>query len=67
MEKELGIHTHDNLKQALKNTIKAKTLGTNWLDATVLGMGRGPGNTKTEELLKAVKTKILVILSTYII
>ena len=56
-KKELGIHTHDNLKQALKNTIKAKTLGTNWLDATVLGMGRGPGNTKTEELLKAVKTK----------
>ena len=56
-KKELGIHAHDNLKQALKNTIKAKTLGTNWLDATVLGMGRGPGNTKTEELLKAVKIK----------
>ena len=56
-KKELGIHAHDNLKQALKNTIKAKTLGTNWLDGTVLGMGRGPGNTKTEELLKALRIK----------
>lgn len=54
---ELGIHAHDNLKQALKNTIKAKNLGISWLDGTVLGMGRGPGNTKTEELLKIVKIK----------
>ena len=52
---ELGIHAHDNLRQALKSTIIAKNLGTNWLDGTVLGMGRGPGNTKTEELLKVLK------------
>ncbi len=54
---EIGIHAHDNLKYALKNTIKAKNLGTNWLDGTVLGMGRGPGNTKTEELLKTLKKR----------
>ena len=41
----------NDLNYALKNTIKAKNLGTKWLDCTVLGMGRGPGNTKTEELI----------------
>ncbi len=56
-KRELGIHAHDNLKLALKNTIKAKNLGTYWLDGTVLGMGRGPGNTKTEDLLKSLKIK----------
>lgn len=56
-KRELGIHAHDNLKLALKNTIKAKNLGTYWLDGTVLGMGRGPGNTKTEALLKSLKIK----------
>ena len=27
-------------------------IGLNWLDCTITGMGRGPGNTKTEELIK---------------
>lgn len=54
-KKEIGIHAHDNLNNALKNTITAKNLGVKWLDSTVLGMGRGPGNTITEELFKAIK------------
>ena len=29
---DLGIHAHDNLKLALKNTIYAKKLGYKWLD-----------------------------------
>lgn len=47
----LGIHAHDNLEMALSNTIGALTCGVNWLDSTMLGMGRGPGNAKTEFLV----------------
>ncbi|MBL4833142.1 MAG: aldolase catalytic domain-containing protein [Pseudomonas sp.] len=46
----LGIHTHDNLGLALANTLEAISAGVTWVDATVTGMGRGPGNAKTEEL-----------------
>ncbi len=47
----IGVHTHDNLGLALTNTLEAFNHGVNWLDATVTGMGRGPGNTKMEELI----------------
>ena len=47
----IGIHTHDNMGLALTNTLEAKKRGATWLDSTVTGMGRGPGNTKTEELI----------------
>jgi 4-hydroxy 2-oxovalerate aldolase len=46
----LGIHTHDNLGRALDNTLAALKEGVTWLDSTVTGMGRGPGNARTEEL-----------------
>jgi len=55
IKKPLGIHAHDNLNQALDNTLYAKKLGFKYLDCTVLGMGRGAGNTKTEELLYELK------------
>jgi 4-hydroxy 2-oxovalerate aldolase len=45
----LGIHTHDNKGLALANTLEAIDNGVSWIDATVTGMGRGPGNAKTEE------------------
>ncbi|QNI66420.1 HMGL-like family protein [Synechococcus sp. BMK-MC-1] len=48
---ELGIHTHDNMGMALANTLRAQAEGVSWLDATVTGMGRGPGNARTEELV----------------
>lgn len=47
----LGIHTHDNMGMALVNTLAAMEAGVTWLDATVLGMGRGAGNLRTEILL----------------
>lgn len=47
---ELGIHTHDNLGLALSNTLRALDEGVTWVDSTVTGMGRGPGNARTEEL-----------------
>ena len=47
---ELGIHTHDNMGQALANAKHAIEVGVTWVDGTVNGMGRGPGNAKIEYL-----------------
>ena len=52
---QLGIHAHDNLGLALANTLKAASMGVEWLDSTVCGMGRGSGNAKTEELIIEMK------------
>jgi len=49
-EGPIGIHTHDNMGMALQNSLRAIDEGATWIDATVTGMGRGPGNAKTEEL-----------------
>ncbi|WP_313465033.1 aldolase catalytic domain-containing protein [Pseudomonas nitroreducens] len=46
----LGIHAHDNRALAHANTLEALDAGATWLDGTVLGMGRGPGNARTEYL-----------------
>lgn len=48
---ELGIHAHDNMSRALVNTKAAVDAGVTWIDGTVTGMGRGPGNAKTEFLV----------------
>jgi 4-hydroxy 2-oxovalerate aldolase len=48
---DLGVHAHDNCGRALANTLAAAGCGANWLDATILGMGRGAGNTRTDFLL----------------
>jgi 4-hydroxy 2-oxovalerate aldolase len=46
----LGIHTHDNMGYALANSLRAVEEGVIWVDGTVTGMGRGPGNVNTEYL-----------------
>ncbi len=46
----MGIHTHDNMGLALSNSLRAMDEGVEWIDSTVTGMGRGPGNARTEEL-----------------
>ena len=48
---DLGIHTHDNLGKALSNSIFSMKNNVTWIDSTVTGMGRGPGNAKTESLI----------------
>lgn len=48
---DLGFHAHNNMGQAISNTMKAVELGCNWIDCTVTGMGRGAGNAETEYLL----------------
>ena len=47
----LGIHTHDNMGQALANSLRAISNGVTWVDSTVTGMGRGSGNLQTEYLV----------------
>ena len=51
---ELGIHAHNNLNLALANSRYAIKKGYTWLDSTLMGMGRGAGNLKTEDLLKKI-------------
>lgn len=51
---DLGIHAHDNLGLALANSMTAWENGASWIDSTISGMGRGPGNVKTEQLLKDI-------------
>jgi len=59
---DLGIHAHDNMDMAMENAMMALNNGASWIDSTVLGMGRGPGNVKTEnlvlELEKRFKRKV---------
>lgn len=47
----VGIHTHDNLGLAFANCLAGLEEGIEYIDGTVLGMGRGVGNVKTEQLL----------------
>ena len=48
---DIGIHAHDNLGKAILNTKEAIISGVKWTDCTITGMGRGPGNTQTENFL----------------
>ena len=50
----IGVHAHDNKGQALINSLAAFDNGVSYIDATMLGMGRGAGNTKLENLLVEV-------------
>ncbi len=53
----LGFHGHDNKGQALNNTFAAIKSGATWVDSTILGMGRGAGNTRTEYLLAELQAQ----------
>ena len=47
----IGFHGHNNLQLGLINTLTAIQLGIDYVDATILGMGRGAGNLNMELLL----------------
>jgi len=47
----IGFHGHNNLQLGLINTLTAIECGVNYVDATILGMGRGAGNLNMELLL----------------
>lgn len=47
----IGFHGHNNLQLGLINTLTAIESGVDFVDATILGMGRGAGNLNMELLL----------------
>jgi len=48
----MGFHGHDNFGLALANSLSASQVHDGvWIDGTVTGIGRGAGNTKTENLV----------------
>jgi len=47
----IGCHLHDNMSYALANTLEAVDAGALIVDSTIQGMGRGPGNVRTEYLV----------------
>ena len=50
-DKTIGIHTHNNRQLAFGNAVQAIIEGANFVDASVYGIGRGPGNCCQELLL----------------
>jgi len=53
--KEIGIHAHNNQQLAFSNTIEAIIHNANYLDASLFGIGRGPGNCCLELLIGFLK------------
>ncbi|MER9020699.1 hypothetical protein [Mesorhizobium sp. M0898] len=51
IEPDIGFHGHDNRGCAVANSMAAAIAGATWIDCTMGGMGRGAGNTATEQLL----------------
>jgi len=51
IEPDIGFHGHDNRGFALVNSVAAAMAGATWIDCTMSGMGRGAGNTASEQLL----------------
>jgi 4-hydroxy 2-oxovalerate aldolase len=53
----LGFHSHDNIDLAFSNTLTAIKNNISIIDSTILGMGRGAGNLKTELLLLMILSR----------
>lgn len=51
---KLGFHGHNNLELAHANSLIAIEEGVDIVDSTILGMGRGSGNLKTELFLSSL-------------
>lgn len=47
----IGLHPHDSLGLAFANTLAAIDWGIEYVDSSLLGIGRGAGNLSTEQLL----------------
>ncbi|MHC1703450.1 MAG: aldolase catalytic domain-containing protein [Tenuifilaceae bacterium] len=54
---KIGFHGHNNMELAFANTLAAIDAGCNIVDSTIMGMGRGAGNLKTELLLTYLASK----------
>ena len=53
--REIGIHAHNNQQLAFANTIESIIQNINYLDGTILGIGRAAGNCPLELLLGFLK------------
>lgn len=56
-QEKIGFHGHNNLELAFANALAAMDAGCDIVDATLMGMGRGAGNLKTELLLTHLVSK----------
>lgn len=54
----IGVHAHNNMGQAVANSLEALKAGATWIDGTVLGMGRGAGNANIECLVLELSHKL---------
>lgn len=53
--KEIGLHGHHNQQLGFANSIDSIIEGANMIDGSVMGLGRGAGNTPLENLLCFLK------------
>ena len=51
ISKPIGFHGHDNMTLAFANALAALHAGCKMIDSTIMGMGRGAGNLRTELLM----------------
>lgn len=48
---KVGFHGHNTMGLAVANSLAAWEAGADWIDASLLGVGRGSGNAKLESLV----------------
>ncbi|CAM4442932.1 4-hydroxy-2-oxovalerate aldolase [Mycobacterium basiliense] len=53
----VGYHGHNNLGMAVANALEAFEAGADFLDGTLMGLGRGAGNCQTECLIAALQRR----------
>lgn len=54
---EIGFHGHNNLGLAIPNTLAALDAGATWLDASLMGQGKGAGNAVLETLIYHLQSR----------
>ena len=71
--KEIGIHCHNNQQLAFGNTIEGIIYDANYIDGSIFGIGRGPGNCCLELIIGFLKnpkfdlTPILQVIQDYML
>ena len=71
--KTIGVHCHNNQQLAFSNTIEGIIHNANYLDGSLFGIGRGPGNCCLELLMGFLKnpkfnlTPILKVIQDYML
>lgn len=53
----VGFHGHNHLQMAIPNTLSAFKAGADWLDGSLMGVGRGAGNAVLEAMILLLKNE----------